>query len=188
MNSKKFARNLIEYMEGESADYMNLTSCLHIKQGFTDVLTINDIINLVKNKFPQRCQTLQPLNPNPNIKDFIYDVANGIVSEANLDDIMIENKICLSMACRLKAEEYMIQKMSHDHNLMQQINSITSNQARELFEMYRSISNDHIGLIEEVNMMTPEGIHINSFMYEPLIDMAATHLVDLYNRCKTVLI
>lgn len=183
-----FARNLIEYMEGESADYMNLTSCLHIKQGFTDVLTINDIINLVKNKFPQRCQTLQPLNPNPNIKDFIYDVANGIVSEANLDDIMIENKICLSMACRLKAEEYMIQKMSHDQNLMQQINSITSNQARELFEMYRSISNDHIGLIEEVNMMTPEGIHLNSFMYEPLIDMAATHLVDLYNRCKTELI
>ena len=183
-----FARNLIEYMEGESADYMNLTSCLHIKQGFTDVLTINDIINLVKNKFPQRCQTLQTLNPNPNIKDFIYDVANGIVSDANLDDIMIENKICLSMACRLKAEEYMIQKMSHDHNLMQQINSITSNQARELFEMYRSISNDHIGLIEEVNMMTPEGIHLNSFMYEPLIDMAATHLVDLYNRCKTKLI
>ena len=183
-----FARNLIEYMEGESADYINLTSCLHIKQGFTDVLTINDIINLVKNKFPQRCQTLQPLNPNPNIKDFIYDVANGIVSDANLDDIMIENKICLSMACRLKAEEYMIQKMSHDHNLMQQINSITSNQARELFEMYRSISNDHIGLIEEVNMMTPEGIHLNSFMYEPLIDMAATHLVDLYNRCKTELV
>ena len=92
------------------------------------------------------------------------------------------------MACRLQAEEYMIQKMSHDDNLMQQINSITSNQAREVFEMYRSISNDHIGLIEEVNMMPPEGIHLNSFMYEPLIDMAATHLVDLYNRCKTVLI
>ena len=37
-------------------------------------------------------------------------------------------------------------------------------------------------------MMTPEVIHLNSFMYEPLIDMAVTHLVDLYNRCKTELI
>lgn len=183
-----FARNLVEYIEGQSADYFQLTSCLHVKQGYTDVLKINDIINLIKNKFPQRCQTLQPLNPNPNIKDFIYGVADGIVADANPDAIMIENKICLSIACRLKAEDYMIRQMSHDANLVHQINSITSNQARELFELYKGISNNHIDLLEEVNMMTPEGIHLNSFMYEPLIDMAVTHLVNLYNRCKTELI
>lgn len=33
-------------------------------------------------------------------------------------------------------------------------------------------------------MMPPEGIHLNSFLYEPLIDMSAGHLVKLYNRCK----
>lgn len=55
-----FARNLIEYMEGQSMDYIKLTSCMHVKQGQTDVLTINDIINLIKGKFPQRCQTLNP--------------------------------------------------------------------------------------------------------------------------------
>lgn len=183
-----FARNLVEYVEGQSADYIRLTSCLHVKQGYTDVLSINDIINLIKNKFPQRCQTLQPLNPNPNIKDFIYGVADGIVADANPDAIMIENKICLSIACRLKAEDYMIRQMSHDANLVHQINSITSNQARELFELYKGISNNHIDLLEEVNMMTPEGIHLNSFMYEPLIDMAVTHLVNLYSRCNAELI
>ena len=29
--------------------------------------------------------------------------------------------------------------------------------------------------------MTPENIHINAFMYEPLIDMSINHLVKLYN-------
>ena len=183
-----FARNLIEYMEGQSADYIKLTSCMHVKQGQTDVLTINDIITLVKRKFPLRCQTLQLLNPNPNIKDFIYSVADGIVSETNLDPIKIENKICLSIACRLRAEDYMIGKMSHNVNLMQQINNITSNQARELFELHKGQGSEHVGLIEEVNMMTPEGIHLNSFMYEPLIDMSAEHLVSLYNRCKNELV
>lgn len=183
-----FARNLVEYIEGQSADYIQLTSCLHVKQGFTDKLTINDIINLIKNKFPQRCQKLQLLTPNPNIKNFIYGVADGIVAEANPDAIMIENKICLSIACRIKVEDYMIRQMSHDTNLMQQVNNITSNQESVLFELYKGISNAHTDLLEEVNMMTPESIHINSFMYEPLIDMAATHLVDLYNKCKTVLI
>ena len=183
-----FARNLIEYMEGQSADYIKLTSCMHVKQGQTDVLTINDIITLVKRKFPLRCQTLQLLNPNPNIKDFIYSVADNIVAETNIDPINIENKICLSIACRLKAEDYMIGKMAHDANLMQQINSITSNQARKLFNLYKTQTSDHVNLIEEVNMMTPEGIHLNSFMYEPLIDMSAEHLVSLYDRCNNELV
>ena len=82
----------------------------------------------------------------------------------------------------------LISKMAYDANLVQQINSITSNQASKLFELYKVQESNHVDLIEKVNMMTPEGIHLNSFMYEPLIDMAATHLVDLYNRCKTVLI
>lgn len=182
-----FVRNLIEYMEGQSADYIKLTSCMHVKQGQTDMLTINDIINLVKGKFPLRCQTLRPLTQNQNIKDFIYSVADSIVSETNLDPIKIENKICLSIACRLKAEDYMISSMAHDANLIQLINNITSNQAHELFELYKGQSTDNVDLIEEVNMMTPEGIHLNSFMYEPLIDLSAEHLIRLYNRCKNEL-
>ena len=64
----------------------------------------------------------------------------------------------------------------------------TSFHARELFELSKGVSTDHTGLIEEVIMMTPEGIHINSFMYEPLIDMEVTHQVNLYNRCNSELI
>lgn len=183
-----FARNLIEYIEGQSGDYIKLTSCMHVKKGQTDTLTINDIITLIKGKFSLRCQTLQPVNVNQNIKDFIYDVAATIVSDTSLDPIKIENKICLSIACRLKAEDYMIRRMAHDVNLTQQINNITSNQARELFELYKKQCSDHVDLIEEVNMMTPEGIHLNSFMYEPLIDMSVDHLVNLYNRCTNELV
>ena len=183
-----FARNLIEYIEGDSLDYIKLTSCMHIKQGYTNSLTINDIINLIKRKFPLRTQNLQVLSPDSNIKDFIYNVADSIVAETNIDMVKIENKICLSIACRLKAEDYMIEKMSSDSNLVQKIKNITSNQTRELFELYQTISSKHADLIEEVNMMSPDGIHLNSFMYEPLIDMSAEHLVGLYKRCKTELV
>ena len=34
--------------------------------------------------------------------------------------------------------------------------------------------------------MTPENIHINAFMYEPLIDMSAQHLVDLYQKVSVL--
>jgi hypothetical protein len=32
-----------------------------------------------------------------------------------------------------------------------------------------------------VILMTPENIHLNSFMFEPIIDMSDEHLRKLYN-------
>lgn len=43
-----------------------------------------------------------------------------------------------------------------------------------------------IDLIEQVNLMTPENIHLNSFMYEPILDMAPEHLKRLYADVKAV--
>jgi len=34
--------------------------------------------------------------------------------------------------------------------------------------------------------MTPENIHLNSFMYELLLDMANTSLIELYNDTKVL--
>ena len=34
--------------------------------------------------------------------------------------------------------------------------------------------------------MTPENIHLNSFMYEPILDMAPEHLKRLYADVKAV--
>jgi hypothetical protein len=36
--------------------------------------------------------------------------------------------------------------------------------------------------LKQVNLMTPENIHLNSFMYEPLLDISNQHLKRLYNR------
>ena len=34
--------------------------------------------------------------------------------------------------------------------------------------------------------MTPENIHLNSFMYEPILDMDIDALLDLYVRVKNL--
>jgi len=34
--------------------------------------------------------------------------------------------------------------------------------------------------------MTPESIHLNSFMYEPILDMADDHLRDLYGAVQAL--
>jgi hypothetical protein len=40
--------------------------------------------------------------------------------------------------------------------------------------------NKAIEVLDRVVLMTPENIHLNSFMYEPIIDMADSHLRTLY--------
>lgn len=41
-----------------------------------------------------------------------------------------------------------------------------------------------IKILSEVNIMTPENIHFNSFMYEPILDMDITELLNLYQKVK----
>ena len=41
---------------------------------------------------------------------------------------------------------------------------------------------DNLKILTRVGMMTPEQIHLNSFMYEPLVDMSVRELLDLYDK------
>lgn len=54
-----------------------------------------------------------------------------------------------------------------------------------MFRLYKELPNKDIEkekILEKVNIMTPENIHLNSFMYEPIIDMSSNSLVNLYKQ------
>jgi len=48
------------------------------------------------------------------------------------------------------------------------------------------MTTEEIAIIENVNLITPESIHINSFMFEPLIDISDWTLIDLYTSVKNL--
>ena len=58
------------------------------------------------------------------------------------------------------------------------------NRFAKLFKAYRS---QNLGteaertILNRVSLMTPEQIHLNSFMYEPLVDMSIKSLQELYD-------
>ncbi|HCT31024.1 MAG TPA: hypothetical protein DIW31_09895 [Bacteroidales bacterium] len=66
---------------------------------------------------------------------------------------------------------------------------ITSNQTSELLAHFKVINNDKVTLaiLDRVNLMTPENIHVNAFMYEPIIDMPVYHLINLYKKVKQLM-
>lgn len=177
-----FVRNLIEYTKGkDDNDYKTLTNCLHITNNTNNlkVICINNIINSVLNL------NIQHNNSQNLIKDMIYNEAQNILNDNNLNPIYIENKIVLSISTRLKAEEFMINKLTNKNIF----NKIKNNQTRELFKAVENdISNEDKIILQKVLMMSSENIHINSFMYEPILDTSVEHLKALHEEINKLLI
>ena len=62
-----------------------------------------------------------------------------------------------------------------------------SNQAREWYNTIKpTLLHEDILIFEQVLMMTSENIHINAFMYEPIIDISDWHLKQLYTNLKAI--
>ena len=123
-------------------------------------------------------------NGTKKITEKIFDCADSILTN-NDEYLDLEKKIVLSIAIRLKAEEFMI-KAINDQSF---VDSISKNQTIELISKYKVLFPNiiqNINLLEQVNLMTPENIHLNSFMYEPILDLGDKHLKDLYNKVKQI--
>lgn len=182
-----FVRNLIEYTKGDStSEYLTLTNCLHMKAdtgNITEKQVIEILTDYTLGKGVKRTKTTN------KIYDLIINTADAIVNEPSLDSVLIENKIVLSIAIRHLAEKYMHDKIiaaGKDENFL----IVDGNQTGKWTSKYKNMcpTDSNKGIVERVNMMTPELIHLNSFMFEPLIDMSISHLVKLYKDCKECLI
>ena len=63
----------------------------------------------------------------------------------------------------------------------------SANQTRDWFERAKPyLTQPEIDIIDEVNLITPENIHLNAFMYEPLIDISDWTLKNLFNKVKNL--
>ena len=180
ISSIPFIRNLADYC-GKKDKFLKLTSLLHLKAD-TPAFTMQELEGIFKDIIIKPNLTLpNPLRP---VVDVIFELADAIVQE-NDEQAELESKIILSIAIRLKAESFMINKIADQ----QFVNGITKNQTLKLLERFRNQfaqEKEKVALMEQVNLMTPENIHLNSFMYEPILDMSPKHLKQLYSAVKVV--
>ncbi|OFY86680.1 MAG: hypothetical protein A3F72_15700 [Bacteroidetes bacterium RIFCSPLOWO2_12_FULL_35_15] len=176
-----FVRNIAEY-SGYANYFLKLTSLLHIKED-TKTITVADLQVIYRDILKDK-STVVLSNPGKMVLDLTYEIADAILND-NSEIIELENKIVLAIAIRLKSEEFMITKINDDVFWK----GIVSNQTSALIGKYKQDFSGEIAnieFLEQVNLMTPENIHLNSFMYEPILDMSNDHLKQLYQDIKTL--
>jgi energy-coupling factor transporter ATP-binding protein EcfA2 len=173
-----FMRNLVEFTQGESDPaYIKLTSLLHWKAD-TASLTETDLDSIYVGLFGG---TEKWVRSAGSVVDAIFGQADACLTAQS--GINFENKVVLSLAARLWVERFMISKI----NDPQVVTSIVTNQTPSLLKKYIKLGSADpaaIKVIQRVVLMTPENIHLNSFMYEPILDMSDDHLKALYTDAK----
>jgi len=175
-----FLRNLIEMTTGESDQrYSQLTSMLHWKSD-TSAMTVANL-DAIYNSVCGPSGT--SADPAKLIYDLIVEQAKACLGVAA--GLNLENKIVLAIAIRTIAEKFMVTKIADS----QFVAGITANQTQVLIDRFKKqFPNEaaSIRVLDQVALMTPENIHVNAFMYEPIVDMSDDHLKRLY-QAATVL-
>ena len=158
--------------------WMFCPACQHGKMTINKAST-NEVLQSDLSKFTQ--------DKTQKVIELILNTADRLVSE-HANPVHIENKIVLSIAIRQKAERYMVNRISNDEI----VNAIKTNQTRELRNLITINRNSPKDIkieeiLERVLIITSENIHLNSFMYEPIIDMSL-ELIKLYADVNVFLI
>lgn len=182
-----FVRNLVEYHGGtKDPNYLNLTNIIHYPLDEKTEVTINDYKLIYNNyKNTEQIENLGQIKSKMLIQEMFDNVANDICASKDSLPMALEEKLVLAMACRRTAEKYMLGIA----NKMKEQIDVAYDKQRTSYLLKKSrkhLDSNAQKTIDKVKLMTPELIHINAFMYEPILDLSIDHLISLYQEIRAL--
>lgn len=116
----------------------------------------------------------------------VCDVAKRVCKDLYIskcgETLKLQEKVAMALGIRLLVESCLGKLY-----VAQQREMPPSEKMGRLVRDYRENFQDdymrHGGIAEEAAIITPENIHVNSFMYEPLVDIGSQRFFDLYSKC-----
>ena len=186
-----FIRNIVEYTRStkdKDGYYKKLSTLIHWRNN-TDGITMEELREIIIKILPNTEVSLSKLNINDSDKVIYKIFQEADNHQKSNDEPELYHKVVLAMSIRLKTERFIKLELDKKIAVSYNDNSITS----ELIQCYKKkfcnqseyIENT-IKILDRVNIMTPDTIHLNSFMYEPIIDMNNEELEELYEAVSNL--
>lgn len=176
-----FTRNLIEYTRGDDEDdYLTLTSMLHWKRD-SHQLTVGKYMEIYNRLFG----TAHGVSRIDTIHSVLFNKADEICRSQVEEGVDLSKKILLSIAIRMRAETFMLREIRCISGRPRFWYEGTS-QFGNLVKLYSKYfpSKTALTVLERVSVTVSSNIHLNSFMYEPILDLTMGHLVQLYRDVR----
>lgn len=178
-----FTRNLIEYTKNEKhQDYLALTNLLHWKRDSAN-FTVSQYLNIYNALFGAEHKVE---NDEP-VVDLMFRNAEAICIKTEHVGLNLEDKVLLSMTIRLKAEIYLLAKLRIALKDSEYWCEELSQYGYLMKQYIRHFpSSENLTSLEKVSITVSSNIHLNSFMYEPILDLTIEHLIRLYSEISAL--
>lgn len=164
------ARNIIELKNGvESEEYKTLCKILHYRKE-TKTILVKDIKPIFLSVFGFELN----FDPNKLVIDILNSNLDKIASENLSNKVDLDDKLILAIGIRINME---IIFNKYDATLME--NEFLLGEEYEKVKKFIS-NEEEIATYNKALISIPEFIHLNSFMYEPLVDIQSTVLQKIY--------
>jgi ABC-type cobalamin/Fe3+-siderophores transport system ATPase subunit len=184
ISSMALIRNLCDYSNNNKELKDKLNKVLHypIKNNNHEILL--DLYTDIKTYLMLKpTHTISSLDINKTFFDNVLIQADHIVNIYNNEHLNLQDKVILSIALRLLLEQKIIDYCNHNQIVLRE-KDFRYKQTRNLINKVKpNISNIYIKrLLDIINIISSNHIHINSFMYEPLLDIYGGDLIKWYKE------
>lgn len=174
-----FARNIVEFQHDKTHDdYKELTRALHT---MSSNVTVGDIQQCLQSIISV---TDTPFDESLNIHEAIILHAKEVAADTS-DGFSLKDNLVLAIGTRLCIERYIISKISEEdyRNAINKERDLT----RKLLILYSNNCSDPkkqtlSKMFNKAAAIVDGTIHINSFMYEPLVDIGTWEMKKMFNE------
>jgi hypothetical protein len=169
-----FLRNLVELQEGSaSANYNILCNYLHYNLS-TPTLTLNGLGTIYTNNgVMHTCATSTTTYWNLLIQE-VKKISSPVVEND------IKKKIILGLFIRLASDYFLLEKYKNNNSGANPVVASGSNWTKQLKKLSLNyLTDEERKLFDRAITVAPSFIHVNSFMYEPLIDVGSDKLLSI---------
>lgn len=168
-------RNLVELKYGlDDSRYETLCNVLHYRLNTKNIL-VSDFDSIFVDTFNIKCN----IDMSKKVFDILFEQLK-ILSTSNLSNsIGLDDKIILAIGIRVVMEMIF---NKYDSSLINK--DLTLGEEFESTKQY--FDSDDIKVFSKALISVPEFVHLNSFMYEPLVDIPTTTLQSIYKDIITI--
>ncbi|WP_166083154.1 phage infection protein [Erysipelothrix anatis] len=166
------ARNMVQLESNASdPDYIKTTEYLHYIDS-SDQLLLDDLDNLYLRYNIKK----KPEHINLGYIATLKSVAIDIINSNKLKETSIKEKLLLGIFLRVFSEKYLYDSYELYTGVKPSI-TFGSDYSTKLYDgIKEKLPSNELKVIESSRVIAPSFIHVNSFMYEPLIDVGTERL------------
>lgn len=172
------ARNMVQLESNASdPDYIKTTEYLHYIDS-SDQLLLDDLDNLYLRYNIKK----KPEHINLGYIATLKSVAIDIINSNRLKETSIKEKLLLGIFLRVFSEKYLYDSYELYTGVKPSI-TFGSDYSTKLYDgIKEKLPSNELNVIESSRVIAPSFIHVNSFMYEPLIDVGTERLRFVANE------